>query len=83
MRTKYHWTQVLVGLCLSCPVFCVTVVLQGVLISIGGLCLLVVSDMVTGKHEQASSRVAGDALMLVAATAFGICAYSDESIMNP
>lgn len=57
-------------------------ILQGVAISIGGLALLVVSDLVTGKDGHASNRGLGDALMVVAATIFGICAFLDGYIMN-
>jgi len=50
----------------------------GVLISMGGLCLLVVSDLVNGKDGHAESRGIGDALMLVAATIFGISNATEE-----
>ncbi|KAF8552149.1 DUF914-domain-containing protein [Imleria badia] len=50
----------------------------GVAISIGGLCLLVVSDLVTGKDGHAERRGLGDALMLVAATLFGISNATEE-----
>jgi len=79
MRTKYHWTQVLVGLCsLRLAMFCVDPIFQGVVLSIVGLCLLVVSDLVVGKDGHAERRGIGDAFMIVAATIFGIGAYSDE-----
>ena len=83
MRTKYHWTQVLVGFgLLRVAIFHIGLISQGVAISIGGLCLLVVSDLVTGKDGHAERRGLGDALILIAATIFGICAYSDEYITN-
>lgn len=83
MNTRYHWTQVLVGLgMLRLAMFRVDSILQGVVISIGGLSLLVVSDLVTGKDGHAENRSMGDALMVVAATIFGIGAYSDEYTMN-
>lgn len=83
MRTKYHWTQVLVGLgMLRLAMLHVDSIPQGVVICIAGLCLLVVSDMVTGKDGHAESRAFGDALMVVAATLFGICMYSDGYNMN-
>ncbi|KAG6379528.1 hypothetical protein JVT61DRAFT_10023 [Boletus reticuloceps] len=50
----------------------------GVLISMGGLCLLVVSDLVVGKDGHAESRGTGDALMLVAATIFGVSNATEE-----
>ena len=77
MRTKYHWTQVLVGLGLLRLVkFRVDSIFQGVAISIIGLALLVVSDLVTSKSGHAENRAMGDAFMVIAATIFGICAYS-------
>lgn len=83
MRTKYCWTQVLVSHgTLRSAMFRVDSILQGVVIAIAGLCLLVVSDLVTGKDGHAESRGLGDALMVVAATLFGICMYSDEYNMN-
>lgn len=83
MRTKYHWTQVLVGLCLiRLTMSRVDPIFQGVVLSIVGLCLLVVSDLVTGKDGHAERRGMGDALMIVAATIFGIGAYSDDNLMN-
>ncbi|KAH0834695.1 DUF914-domain-containing protein [Lanmaoa asiatica] len=79
MKTKYHWTQVLVGLgLLRLAMFRVDPILQGVVISISGLCLLVVSDLVTGKDGHAESRATGDALMVVAATIFGISNATEE-----
>lgn len=79
MRTNYHWTQVLVSLgMIPLAMFRIDPVFQGVVIAIAGLCLLVVSDLVTNKDAHAESRGLGDALMVVAATIFGICACSGE-----
>ncbi|KAN0085676.1 Eukaryotic protein of unknown function (DUF914) domain containing protein [Tylopilus felleus] len=50
----------------------------GVVICIAGLCLLVVSDLVTGKNGQSNSRWIGDTLILVAATIFGISNATEE-----
>ncbi|KAI9567985.1 solute carrier family 35 member SLC35F1/F2/F6, partial [Boletus coccyginus] len=50
----------------------------GVVLSIVGLCLLVVSDLVTGKDGHAERRGMGDALMIVAATIFGIANATEE-----
>ncbi|KAG8216339.1 hypothetical protein J3R82DRAFT_6413 [Butyriboletus roseoflavus] len=50
----------------------------GVVISIGGLCLLVVSDLATDKDGHADNRGLGDTLMVVAATIFGISNATEE-----
>ena len=73
MRTKYHWTQILV-----CPKFNLIQTLvfadlqsQGVLISIGGLGMLVSSDFLTDKNYPALNKGKGDAFMIVGATLYG------------
>ncbi|KAG9311881.1 solute carrier family 35 member SLC35F1/F2/F6 [Chiua virens] len=50
----------------------------GVVISIAGLGLLIISDLVTGKDGRADNRAMGDALMVVAATIFGITNATEE-----
>ncbi|KAK2463220.1 hypothetical protein APHAL10511_004875 [Amanita phalloides] len=50
----------------------------GVLICIGGLALLVVSDLITGKNYQAVSKSKGDAFMFAAATLYGITNATEE-----
>ncbi len=44
---------------------------QGVLICIGGLGLLVVSDFVTDKNYPAMDRAKGDGFMIAGATLYG------------
>ena len=46
---------------------------QGVLISIGGLGMLVGSDLLTDKNYPALNKGKGDAFMIIGATLYGIC----------
>jgi len=52
--------------------------LIGVLISIGGLGLLVASDEITDKDYPASSKVKGDIFMLIGATLYGVTNATEE-----
>jgi Solute carrier family 35 len=47
--------------------------LQGVLISVGGLGMLVGSDLLTDKNYPALNKGKGDAFMIIGATLYGIC----------
>jgi solute carrier family 35, member F1/2 len=46
---------------------------QGVLISVGGLGMLVTSDLLTDKNYPALNKGKGDAFMILGATLYGIC----------
>jgi hypothetical protein len=48
---------------------------QGVLISVGGLGMLVSSDLLTGKNGGNGSKGEGDGFMILGATLYGICSY--------
>ncbi|OJA10292.1 hypothetical protein AZE42_05010 [Rhizopogon vesiculosus] len=50
----------------------------GVVICIGGLGILVASDVLSGRDEHAENRGKGDAFILVAATIFGIVNATEE-----
>jgi solute carrier family 35, member F1/2 len=70
MKSKYHWTQLLVSD--TFLRFLVdTPFAQGVAVCIGGLVMLVASDRLTDKNYRAVARGKGDALMVAGATLYG------------
>jgi len=79
LRPKYHWTQILVSIALMFLTVGLTIC-QGVLICIGGLGLLVVSDFVTDKNYPALDRAKGDGFMIAGATLYGFSTF--DSIFN-
>ena len=48
---------------------------QGVLVCVGGLGMLVASDMLTDKNYPALSRGKGDAFMIIGATLYGFSTF--------
>jgi len=73
MKTKYHWTQILVSIHQSVFVLIHKYYRQGVGICIGGLAMLVGSDLLTDKNYPALSKGKGDGFMILGATLYGIC----------
>ena len=53
-------------------------VFQGVLICVGGLGMLVVSDVITDKSWEAIARGKGDAFMVAGATLYGFTNATEE-----
>ncbi|KAH7882285.1 solute carrier family 35 member SLC35F1/F2/F6 [Phlebopus sp. FC_14] len=54
----------------------------GIIVSICGLALLVLSDFVTGKDGHAEDRAKGDTLIIAAATCFGIVNATEEFLVR-
>lgn len=71
MRTRYHWTQSLVSNVIFLQTYYHERLFKGVLVCVGGLGMLVSSDMLTDKNYPALSKGKGDAFMIVGATLYG------------
>ena len=70
IRVRYHWTQILVSLCVAgCSLE--LIFHQGVFVCVAGLILLVASDVATNKNGAAHRRGEGDGFMVAAATLYG------------
>jgi hypothetical protein len=82
MRTKYHWTQILVrhpfmkcssenqDLLMTGSIFS-----QGIFICLCGLALTVSSDFITDKNWPALNKGKGDGFMILGATLYGFSQY--------
>jgi solute carrier family 35, member F1/2 len=74
LRTRYHWTQILVCSSVGSKPLPLTLS-QGVLICVAGLGLLVASDQITNKDWTAINKGKGDAFMILGATLYGFSAF--------
>jgi solute carrier family 35 protein F1/2 len=83
MRTKYHWTQILVSVFSRIRVS-THPCSQGVFVCVAGLGLLVFSDHLTDKNDHAWNKSKGDAFMIAGATLYGICEsrFSSSTILS-
>lgn len=74
LRTRFHWTQILVRFSQYFEITSHSFFLQGVLICVAGLGLLVASDQLTHKDWAAVNKGKGDAFMIIGATLYGFSA---------
>lgn len=79
MRTKFHWTQYLVGF-EKRQQLKLDIYLQGVFVCCIGLGLLVGSDQIQSEGGPGLSFVKGDMLMIAAATCYGFSEYPSDII---